>query len=236
VKKNQRKKIPSAVIDGLAKDLGKSLRTVRDYIRCGLPVSAKGYDRAEVQKWLDRRRGVAQESPEEERRWIVQFRKYKSERQKLQFMREAGKLIERAEAMEYLKLMADRIGHEILSLPDRLASATYTNTGNRETAVEVHQVAERIVREILFRLRRADDDISEMGMEGISDAEEKNSQASDGTNRSIPLARGAESQEDKKAPEAEGEKIDSNLGQKIGQGEADHAQREGMAQDKEPPG
>jgi hypothetical protein len=159
MKGSKRKKIPSAVIDGLAKDLGKSLRTCRDYIRCGLPVSAKGYDLGKVQawlneRWLDRRRGMTQDAPEDERKWIAQYRRYKAQRQKLEYQKEMGRLIELETAKSWLVELLTICRQALVALPDHLAGEVYRSCGNRMTSVQVSESSKMIVRQVLVEIRQ----------------------------------------------------------------------------------
>ena len=150
--KKTKTKNPVKVIERLAADFGKSLRTAKEWVRTGCPVTPR-YERAKVQAWLkQRRQKTDDESPEAERKWITEFRKFKAKRQKLDYLKEMGKLVEREVMEKKMHNLAENFKGVMDRVPRVAATEIYRLTGNTDHAYDVEAAVARHIEAFLWEV------------------------------------------------------------------------------------
>ncbi len=128
-----KKKVPKEVQEKLAREFHRSIRTIRDWISCGLPCSQKGYDHGKVVAWLKSRSGA----DEDHDKWAAEWRKWRSRRQKLEYQKEAGKLVDREAVEKKMREFAELYRSTLLRLPRVAATEIFRITGSRDFAFDV---------------------------------------------------------------------------------------------------
>jgi hypothetical protein len=140
--KNRKEKIPPKVIEKLAADFGKSLRTAKEWVRLpGCPVSARGFDRAQVSAWIAERKGSKSKSKLEY--WQAQFRKAKAQLAQIELAKAKGDLVERKyyhdRLLEILGVLKNQIRTFAKNMPPRLIGIN--------DPIELFEILEKEMRE-----------------------------------------------------------------------------------------
>jgi hypothetical protein len=160
-------------VEKIAKAASCSHRTAQLWLRRGCPKTA---DLEKILEWRKAqsaaRRGVA--GGEYHDRWVQEFRKWKAKKQRLEYLREMGKVIELETAKSWLVELLTICRQALVALPDHLAGEVYRSCGNRMTSVQVSESSKMVVRQVLLQIRQR---IAEAGGFELSDdeAEKKDS-------------------------------------------------------------
>jgi hypothetical protein len=124
--------IPATVIEKLAADFGKSLRTAKEWIRTGCPVSARGFDRAQVSAWIAERKGSKSKNKLDY--WQMKYRQAKAQLAQIELEKARGDLVDSKIAESWAQEILRFFKTKIFDLPRRGAGEFY---GKDQAEIEV---------------------------------------------------------------------------------------------------
>jgi phage terminase Nu1 subunit (DNA packaging protein) len=139
-------------------------RTAREWLKRGCPRTT---DPEKIRAWRrsqsllrPKKRGEADDSD----KWISEYRKFKAKRQRLEFLRESGKLIPRDEAIEFLTDLGRRFRIALSRVPRIIAQRIYYKKFDRDLSIEIELLGEQACNDILNQVANAEIDFQKIGL------------------------------------------------------------------------
>lgn len=102
----------------LAKIMKRTERTIRDWIKSGMPVlPGGGFDLDQIEKWKRDRKKPESEDEQTSEYWQTQYKKYKAKLSEIDLKVKKGELLPRADVMTAFREMQGYVKKHLLLIP-----------------------------------------------------------------------------------------------------------------------